>query len=187
MQDRVLHIYRHTTLSHLVLWNLTFNLYAFHHIGLRLEGDSTNMPHADVASDCLITDIWHFQRDRLGLAGNHEVAILIADTTIHKTIVKQCDIGKLNGIATIINHAPDNLCVLLLSTFYIDVLMVEGKMHGIESANLTDGISGRYILQTGSDGKILQFIEDKVEFIMILSVINPDQGLAERYVLEVVW
>jgi hypothetical protein len=64
--------------------------------------------------------------------------------------------------------------------------MVEGEVHGIESANLTDGISDRYILQTGGDGKILQFIEDKVEFIMILSVINPDQGLAERYVLEVV-
>jgi hypothetical protein len=37
----------------------------------------------------------------------------------------------------------------------------------------------------GGNGKILQFIEDKVEFIVILSFVNPDQSLAERCILEV--
>ena len=186
MQDGVLYIYRQAALCHLVLWNLTFHLYAFHHIGLWLESDSANMSHTDVASDSLITDIRYLQRNLLGLAGNHKVAILIADTAIHKTILEQRDIGKLNGIATVINHASDDLRVLLLGTFYIDILMVEGEVHGIESANLADSISDRYILQMGGNGKILQFIEDKVKFIMILSVVNPDQGLTERCVLEVV-
>ena len=109
MQDGVLHIYRQAALRHLVLWNLTFNLYAFHHIGLWLEGDCSDVTHTDVANDSLITDIRYFQRDMLGITGNHEVAILIADTAIHKTILEQRDIGKLNRLATIINHASDNL------------------------------------------------------------------------------
>ena len=59
-------------------------------------------------------------------------------------------------------------------------------MHGVESANLAHGISHRDILQMGGDGEILQFIEDEVEFIILLGMIDPDQGFAERYILEVV-
>ena len=38
----------------------------------------------------------------------------------------------------------------------------------------------------GGDGEILQFIEDEVEFIILLGMIDSDQGFAERYILEVV-
>ena len=89
MQDGVLHIHRHTARSHLVLRYLTLHLHAFHHIGLWLQGNDADIAYADVALYRLIADIRHLQSDALSLAGNHEVAVLIAHATIDKPFVVQ--------------------------------------------------------------------------------------------------
>ena len=59
VEQRVLHIDGHTTRSRLILRNLTLDLNAFHHIGLRLEGDGTDVAHTDVSGNGLIADIRH--------------------------------------------------------------------------------------------------------------------------------
>ena len=84
MQNGVLHIHRHPPLSRLILRYLALDLHTFHHIGLWQEGDSADMTHADVPGHRFIADIRHFQRQLLGLAGNHEIAVLIAHTTVDK-------------------------------------------------------------------------------------------------------
>ena len=87
VQDRVLHIHRHTALSHFILRNLAFHLHTFHHIGLGLESDGADVAHADVSSHRLIADIRHFDRQLLRLAGDNEVSVLIAHTTIDKSFI----------------------------------------------------------------------------------------------------
>ena len=82
MEQRVLHVHRHTPRGHLVLRNLAFDLHTFHQIGLWLKGDGANMAYVDSTFHSLIADIRHLQGDTLGFAGNHEVAILIAHATI---------------------------------------------------------------------------------------------------------
>ena len=59
-------------------------------------------------------------------------------------------------------------------------------MHGIEAANLTDSISHRDILQRGSNGEVLQLVEDKIQLITALGIVYPDEGLTERLPLEIV-
>ena len=83
MEDRVLHIYRHTSLSQLVLRYLAFHLYAFHHIGLWLEGNTADVTHTNVSYYRLIAYVRYLQGYLLGLAGDYEIAILIAHTAIY--------------------------------------------------------------------------------------------------------
>jgi DNA phosphorothioation-dependent restriction protein DptG len=59
-------------------------------------------------------------------------------------------------------------------------------MHGIEAAYLTDSISHRGILQRGSNGEVLQLVEDKIQLVTALGIIDPDEGLTERLPLEIV-
>ena len=83
----MLHVHRHTAIDHLVLGNFALDLHTFYHIGLGLQGDGADVSHADIPGNGLIADIRHIQGDALGLAGNHEVAILVAHATVDKPTV----------------------------------------------------------------------------------------------------
>ena len=73
-----------------------------------------------------------------------------------------------------------------MGTLDIDLLLVEGEVHGVESTHLAHCIADRGILQRGGDCKVLQLIKYEIEFIVILGIINPYQCLTERGVLKVV-
>ena len=83
VEQRVLYIDGYATRCLFVLRSLAFNLNTFHHIGLRLEGEGTDVAHADVSGNGLIADIRHSQCDALGLTGYYEIAILIAHASVN--------------------------------------------------------------------------------------------------------
>ena len=87
VKQRVLHIYRHAAIDHLVLRNFTLHLDTFYHIGLGLQGNGADVAHADIPGNGLIADIRHIQGDALGFTGNHEVAIPVAHDTVDKPAV----------------------------------------------------------------------------------------------------
>ena len=74
---------------------------------------------------------------------------------------------------------PCEFCIRLLNTLNIDVMLIIGNVHRVETANRSHGITHLYVLQLRSNCEVLQFVEDEVEFIAILRIVNPDKSLAE--------
>ena len=163
MQDGVLHIHRHTARSHLVLRYLTLHLHAFHHIGLWLQGNDADIAYADVALYRFIADIRHLQSDALSLAGNHEIAVLIAHTAIDKTLVVQRDVDEFDGLSAFIHNMTYHLRVLLLGTLNEDLVVIVGHLHRIEADYFADGLIDRQVGEMAGHGEVFQFVVDEID------------------------
>ena len=90
-----------------------------------------------------IADTCYFYEHVQYVARDYEVAVFVGNTAVdeHRIVLrKQRNIGKFDGSPPVIYHFTSNLLRRFLRTFYVNAVVIERYLDGIESAHGAHGI-----------------------------------------------
>jgi hypothetical protein len=63
----------------------------------------------------------------------------------------------------------------LLNALDVDILLLKGGVHGIETDNLPYGILDGEITHGSGNGEVLQLVKDEMYLVVVLSIVDPDE------------
>ena len=128
-----------------------------------------------VPIDGLVTDVGNAGKNTFLFVWNSEVAAFVADSATEQSGVgriEDCYVSVCYRFALFINDSTRQVAVCLMRTLYKNfMLSAFDNSDRIETNNLQNGISQFLMPDICRDLKILQFVIDEVDCVVLLQVV----------------
>ena len=189
MQERVLHLYRHSARCHPVLRHRTFHGYIADGVRLGLQRDGSQVFLFGALPDGLVADVGDAGEHILPVDGDDEESALVRNAAIEQGGVhriEHSDVGQSQRLVVFVGDDAREVTIAFLHTFHIDLTFCPMDSHsdGIEPNHLTNSLRHRLFLDAGRDTKVLQIIIEEIDRIARLRVIQLTQCLVKRHIIE---